>query len=97
MKAGNDGVTMKAKGISLKQTDIQHQNYLDVYHNSGDGTNKIKKVNQSSFRSVEHQIYTVNSMKCALSYIDDKRFWVEKHKSVVYGHYKYNELINKNL
>jgi len=31
LKKKDNSTSMKAKGISLKQTDIQHENYLNVY------------------------------------------------------------------
>ena len=74
--------TMKSKGISLKQTDISHQHYDEVYE-----TGIQKRVQQSRIGSINHQLYTLKTVKMALDLFDDKRSWIDKNNSVAYGHY----------
>ena len=74
--------TIKSKGISLKQTNINHQDYIDTYENS-----KEKRVVQSRIGTVNHQLFTIQTSKKALDPFDDKRSWISKNNSVAYGHY----------
>ena len=74
--------TMKAKGISLLGSAINFQSYMDAYLNESEIS-----IPQKRFESNNHQIFTKLSTKVALSANDDKRKWIEKNKSVAYGHY----------
>jgi hypothetical protein len=77
-----DEATKKAKGISLKQTTINHDSYRHVFE---DGA--VVSVPQKKFVSKQHQLFTSEFSKVALSGNDNKRCWVEKNRSVAYGHY----------
>ena len=77
----SDKESMKAKGISLKVTNLSHQSYRDCYTN-----NQSVSVNQFRIGTHNHQLLSFDSSKIALSNTDDKRIWVEKNKSLPYGH-----------
>ena len=76
---------MRAKGVILKQTSINHDNYLAVY-NDGMPLN----VNQTTFQTVNHQIFTVKRTKRALTVFENKRFWTSRNTSLAYGHWRIN-------
>ena len=80
-----DKESMKAKGVNLKNTEIRHQTYVNVYE-----TGEIVSVNQERIGSINHQLYTMKFSKVALSGIDNKRCWIGKNKSLAYGHYLIN-------
>ena len=73
---------MKCKGINLKQTDIQFESYLKSYE-----TGCATMVEQERIGTKNHQLMTMANKKKALDPFDDKRQWIEKNKSVAYGHY----------
>ena len=78
----SEKASMKAKGVTLKDTDIKHQLYLDCFN-----TNKMVSVKQFRIGSRNHQLYSFKGSKVALTNNDDKRVWIEKNRSVPYGHY----------
>ena len=49
---------------------------------------RLKKiVSFNSVRSKNHQIYSINQTKYALSPYDNTRYWQTEHESPPYGHY----------
>ena len=76
------GNVMKAKGVS--STNLTHQHYVSELEGSADGPVYAK---QQRIGSLNHQLFTFESHKLALSKTDDKRYWVEPNRSVAYGHY----------
>jgi len=73
---------MRSKGISLHQTDISHQSYIEAYENGVQ-----QRVQQNRIGSINHQLFTIKTTKKALDPFDDKREWIGKNESVAYGHY----------
>ena len=78
----DDLKSMKAKGISLLGSSINFKSYMDAYLNDS-----AVSIPQKRFATNNHQIYTTLTTKVALTSTDDKRKWIEKNKSVAYGHY----------
>ena len=76
--------SMKAKGINLAGSAISHNSYRYVYEYG-----ESISINQRLFGTENHQLFTYNRMKVALTHSDDKRYWVDKNDSVAYGHYLY--------
>ena len=74
---------MKSKGITLKQTTIRHEDYVESFL-----TGKERRLEQSRIGSINHQLYTIKSTKKALDPFDDKRMWIDQNNSLAYGHYK---------
>ena len=73
---------LRAKGITLGGSDINHDSYLKSYNESVE-----INVQQTKITSINHQLFTKKNSKRALSAIDNKRHWLSKNESVAYGHY----------
>ena len=73
---------MKAKGVNLKQSGFTLASYLRTYQEG-----VTMSTEQKRFVSKNHQLYTSQFSKVALSALDNKRRWLEKNRSVAYGHY----------
>ena len=73
---------LKCKGINIKQTDIQFDNYVNAYE-----TGCAMTVDQECIGTKNHQLMTINSKKWALDPFDNKRQWTMKNTSVAYDHY----------
>ena len=69
----------------MSQACLTHQKYLDTLFDDGECYIKQRRIG-----STNHQIYTFDSTRKALSVNDDKRIWVNDNESVAYGHYKHH-------
>ena len=87
----SEKTSMKAKGVTLKDTDLTHQSYLDCYNN-----NQSVSVDQFRIGTINHQLFSFKRPKIALTNNDDKRVWTHKNTSVPYGHCSLTA-INKTL
>ena len=77
----NENFIMKSKGVNLKQTKLKHKAYKAHYE-----FGHIITVPQERIGSIDHQLYTIRTHKLALGGHDNKRKWLDKNKSVAYGH-----------
>ena len=75
----------KAKGIIMSQAKLTHTRYLDVLHDA-----QPQYVKQRRIGSTNHQLFTYEGSKLALSSLDDKRHWLDDNTSVAYGHHVIN-------
>jgi len=79
----------KAKGVQrevIKQ-QLNHQKYKHLLTDSS-----LRVVcKMARIASSNHQLYTIQQSKVALSAVDDKRHWFEDNTSVAYGHYIINQ------
>ena len=73
---------LKAKGIILKDANLTHSSYKNVYLN-----NTVVRVDQRKIVSKNHQLFTERSKKKALQCLDNKRYWIGENTSLAYGHY----------
>ena len=73
---------LRAKGISLRNTNIDHEMYKCSYMHQTEC-----RVDQRLIESINHQLYTIKRNKVALSSMDDKRQWIGINESRAYGHY----------
>jgi hypothetical protein len=76
----------KCKGVktSVVEKDISFADYRNTQENR-----VSKDIEQNSFRSYHHQIYTESTRKTALSYNDDKCYIEDDNiHCVTFGHYK---------
>ena len=65
----NEKNTKKCKGINrIALNNISHDNYIDCFINGG-----VIEIKQIGFKSINHQIYTIELEKEALCRSDDKR------------------------
>jgi hypothetical protein len=63
---------MKNKGISLMR-DTSFEDYVRMLECEIKGEDSSIKIEQFSFRSINHNVFTVKTMKTALKSKDDKR------------------------
>jgi hypothetical protein len=54
------------------------------------GLNQSEK--QRTIRSFNHQVYSIQTDKCALSAVNDKRHMVDNQFGYSFGHYKISHL-----
>ena len=81
----NSSPTMKNKGVNMRQCSLTHDDYLKELHNDDDDEQLYVK--QFRIGSTNHQLYSFNTHKLALSRLDDKRHWLDLNRSLAYGHY----------
>jgi hypothetical protein len=86
------GCTAKAKGVNMRQATLTHEQYVCELEQDNVEPTYVK---QQRIGSINHQLYTIHSNKLALSSHDDKRHWLDRYKSVAYGHCKLCIFISK--
>ena len=80
---GKDKKTCKGIKKCVKDFKIKHQNYKETLM-KGDNMN----VSQRTIRSYNHEVYSIETNKIALSSVNDKRYMINNIDSYSYGHYK---------
>ena len=80
----DDTSNRKAKGVirDVVRNRLQHERYKEVYEQGVDIREKQRRIG-----SKNHQLYTMETDRMALSRRDDKRHWVANNQSLAYGHY----------
>ena len=73
----------RAKGVIMSQAKLTHAKYVQTLDEA-----TPHYVKQRRIGSTNHQLYTYETMKKALSSIDDKRCWIDGNNSLAYGHFK---------
>lgn len=75
----------RAKGVSkvVMQLSIHHENYKSCLFNR-----EFQMDSMVTFRSFNHQIYTIVLNKTSLSPFDDKRHILDDGIDIAYGHFK---------
>ena len=81
----NDNEFNKAKGVIMKQARLTHKRYLEVLNDT-----EPHYVKQRRIGSTNHQLYSFESTRRALTSTDDKRLWIGSNQSVAYGHYRHH-------
>lgn len=73
-----------AKGVkkNVKKEILKHELYHQIRNTEG-----LQMVQQNTFKSDKHEIYTISTTKKGLSAYDDKRYLINQDKSYAYGHY----------
>ena len=79
----------KSKGIVKHKVkkELNYNKYKDTLE-----TNSCDTVSFNSIRSKNHQIYSINQVKQALSSYDNKRYYLDNINSLPYGHYLISDL-----
>jgi hypothetical protein len=89
----NDIDVKKCKGI--KKIEVNNIKFDDYYKCLYVNNFKLN-VNQLTFKSINHQLFTILSEKTALTNIDDKRLSISKILTVPHGYERKNNL-NLNI
>jgi hypothetical protein len=87
-KSNNEMVNKKTlKGVSkiVVKNEINHQDYINVLE-----TNKQEKRKVMSFRSYNHEVFTVLTQKIALSSFYDKMQMIDSINNLPFGYKKEN-------
>ena len=82
----------KCKGIkkAVVERTIRHEDYKKCLET---GKEQLRK--QNIIRSYQHEVYTEEVNKVALSATDDKRFLLkDSHDTLAWGHYKIKDMVN---
>jgi hypothetical protein len=80
----NGSVKTKAKGVGRRVTQtLTHEDYRQRYMTQTELIKTIKRM-----QSFKHVIYNIAQAKIALSFMDNKRYWLSDNDSLPYGHYK---------
>jgi hypothetical protein len=74
----------KAKGVSGRVTKaFTHDDYRQRYLTRTELLRSVKRM-----QSYNHVIFNITQSKVALSFRDNKRYWLTPNYSLPYGHYK---------
>ena len=90
IKFDDDVEKKTCKGINkcVKENKITHDHYKKVLFNSINHSEK-----QNTFRSYNHDVYTIEVQKTALSAFNDKKYLLDDGiNGYSFGHYKIHEL-----
>ena len=81
---GEDKDHKKSKGIVKHKvsSELDYDTYNETLNR-----NLKQTVNFNIIRSKDHQLYSINQTKYALSNYDNKRYWLSDTESLPYGHY----------
>ena len=86
---GNIKATCKGVNTAVKREVLKHEHYKDTLKKNKTRMDTMIRIVQD-----EHQLYTVQTIKCSLSPYNDKK-WISKERdefqSYSFGHYKINE------
>lgn len=84
----------KSKGVIKHRVSnqISYKTYEETLNR-----NCKEEVSFNTIRSKNHQIYSVNQTKNALSNYDNKRYWHSDFESLPFGHYAKRYLQSKNM
>ena len=88
---GDDKERKKSKGVVKHKVSNQlsYKTYEETLNR-----NCKEEVSFNTIRSKNHQIYSINQTKYALSNYDNKRYWLNDFESLPYGHYAIKYLHN---
>ena len=88
---GDDKEHKKSKGVVKHKVSNQlsYKTYEETLNR-----NCKEEVSFNTIRSKNHQIYSINQTKYALSNYDNKRYWFNDFESLPYGHYAIKYLHN---
>ena len=89
MEEGNENKRCKGVKKNVVKKYISHEDYKTCLHT---GKEQLKR--QTIIRSYEHELYTEEVNKIALSAADDKRYILNNNDTLAWGHYKIKEMDN---
>ena len=91
---GDEKEHKKSKGV------VKHKVSNQLSYKTYDETlnrNCKEEVSFNTIRSKNHQIYSINQTKYALSNYDNKRYWYSDFESLPFGHYAIKYLLNEKM
>src|SRR5277367_1434270 len=84
MRIENEKSKCAANGVGRETIKtLNHDDYGTRILNC---TELLRKV--SRFQSFKHKLFSIRQTKVALTFFDNKRFWIGANESLPYGHYK---------
>ena len=91
---GDEKEHKKSKGVVKHKVSNQlsYKTYEETLNR-----NCKEEVSFNTIRSKNHQIYSINQTKYALSNYDNKRYWYSDFESLPFGHYAINYLRNEKM
>ena len=91
---GDDKEHKKSKGVVKHKVSNQlsYKTYEETLNR-----NCKEEVSFNTIRSKNHQIYSINQTKYALSNYDNKRYWYSDFESLPFGHYAIKYLHNEKV
>ena len=91
---GDDKEHKKSKGVVKHKVSNQlsYKTYEETLNR-----NCKEEVSFNTIRSKNHQIYSINQTKYALSNYDNKRYWFSDFESLPFGHYAIRYLHNEKM
>ena len=91
---GDEKEHKKSKGV------VKHKVSNQLSYKTYDETlnrNCKEEVSFNTIRSKNHQIYSINQTKYALSNYDNKRYWYSDFESLPFGHYAIKYLLDEKM
>ena len=91
---GDEKEHKKSKGV------VKHKVSNQLSYKTYDETlnrNCKEEVSFNTIRSKNHQIYSINQTKYALSNYDNKRYWYSDFESLPFGHYAIKYILNEKM
>ena len=89
MEEGKENKRCKGIKKQVVKNYITHEDYKTCLKT---GKEQLRK--QNIIRSYEHEIYTEEVNKIALSATDDKRYLLNNNDTLAWGHYKIKDMQN---
>ena len=91
---GDDKEHKKSKGVVKHKVSnrLTYKTYEETLNR-----NCKEEVSFNTIRSKNHQIYSINQTKYALSNYDNKRYWFSDFESLPFGHYAIRYLHNEKM
>ena len=68
---------------------VDHQSIISIDVDEEDDFENQRYVKQRRIGTENHQLYTLEHSKLAITIADDKRLWIGPNQSVAYGHHFY--------
>ena len=79
----DNGRKYAAKGVPRAQRALLlHEKYKEIYNSE----KYTMRVNCTNIRCVKNRLYTIRQEKNAIAKTENKRFWINKLRSLAYGH-----------